>query len=124
MDIRKYIKKLLKDNGAQQITAEVMRSVLLAMVDTSEDSQYLIDATSEFGYIGGFPGALQALVAAVRTSAVFVSFLTSDGRREMWQFNGGEFADPTNWQQFTGGVEEIPQDELATLIDEILTSLN
>ncbi len=121
MDIRKIIKKYVKDNGRQEITAEAMRTVLLAMVDTAENSQYLIDATSEFSYRGDFPGALRALVAGVRTSAVFVSFLTVDGRRELWQFDGGEFADTANWRQFTGGIEEIPQEELDALISEILT---
>lgn len=124
MDIRKVIKGYVKDNTKQEITAEVMRGVLLAMVDSAENSQYLIDVTSVFGYKGEFPGALASLVAGVRTSAVFVSFLTLTGRREMWQFNGGEFADPANWRQFTGGIEEIPQKELEEMIKQILTSLN
>lgn len=122
MDIREIIKTQLKDNTVQAITAEVMRGVLLTMVDVGEQEQYLFDVTAAFGYRGDFPGALAAAVAGVRTSAVFISFLTGDNRREMWVFNGGEFADVSNWQQFTGGIEEIPADELKKMIEEILTN--
>ncbi len=120
-ELIQLIKSRIRPNGEEEITGAVLQNVLLEMTATQMKTEYLLDVTSEFDYTGSFPGALAAAVEEVRTSAVFISFL-NEGHRELWQFNGGEFSDASCWQQFTGGIVGMTEEELEALIEEILTN--